>query len=256
MKPDIVVDVGNTRIKWGRCADDRVIEMASLAHDDENDWRRQLADWQIPSGSIWGVSGVQPAQRDRLCTWLAGQGHKIDVVNSYRQLPLRIEVDHPDKVGLDRLLNAVAVNEVRSPEAGAFIVDAGTAVTVDYVDAFGTFQGGAIFPGLRLMAKALHDYTAMLPLVDDMFQPLQFPARNTEDALRAGIVQAVVGGIHRLTASRRDCQLFLGGGDASLLFTQVSSQPLLNSQPLRIWPEMTTRNWPEMTLEGIRRSVQ
>lgn len=246
MKPAVVVDVGNTRIKWGRCADDRVAEMASLAHDDENDWRRQLADWQISYGSIWAVSGVQPKERDRFCAWLAGHGHKTDVVNSYLQLPLRIDVDHPDKVGLDRLLNAVAVNTVRSPRVGAFIVDAGTAVTVDYVDASGTFQGGAIFPGLRLMAKALHEYTALLPLIDD-FEASTFPAKNTEAALRTGIVQAVLGGIERLAPSLTWCHVFLGGGDAALLAPHFASQPL-KARPLQVWPEMT--------LEGIRRSVQ
>ena len=256
MKPAVVVDVGNTRIKWGRCADDRVAEMASLAHDDEDAWREQMTGWQIPPGSTWAISGVQPKQRDRLCAWLAGEGQQTAVVNSYRQLPLQIDVDFPDKVGLDRLLNAVAVNTVRSPEAGAFIVDAGTAVTVDYVDASGTFQGGAIFPGLRLMAKALHEHTAALPLIE-LFKPAPiaafkrtpFPARNTEDALRTGIVQAVLGGIDRIAASRPDCELFLGGGDALFLSVQMASQQLA-------WPKIPPRMWPEMTLEGIRRSVQ
>ncbi len=241
MKPAVVVDVGNTRIKWGRCADDRVAEMASLAHDDENDWRRKLADWQIPPGSIWGVSGVHPAQRDRLCAWLTGQGHETDVVNSYRQLPLHIDVNYPDKVGLDRLLNAVAVNAVRFPAVGAFIIDAGTAVTVDYVDASGKFQGGAIFPGLRLMAKALHDYTALLPLIDS-FQTISYPAKNTEGALRTGIVNAVLGGMVHLAPASKASQIFLGGGDAAVL------APHLTELPLHVWPEMT--------LEGIRRSVQ
>src|SRR5687768_11315485 len=120
MKPAVVVDVGNTRIKWGHCADDRITKMASLAHNDDDAWQRQMTAWQIPASSVWAVSGVQPKQRDRLCAWLAGQGHETVVVNSYRQLPLHIDVDYPDKVGLDRLLNAVGVNAVRFPAVGAF----------------------------------------------------------------------------------------------------------------------------------------
>ncbi|MCI0684187.1 MAG: type III pantothenate kinase [Gemmataceae bacterium] len=241
MKPAVVVDVGNTRIKWGRCALDRVTDMTSLAHDDDAEWRRQMTTWQITPGSIWAVSGVQPKQRDRLCDWLAGAGQKTVVINSHLQLPLRIDVEFPEKVGLDRLLNAVAVNTERSAEAGAFIVDAGTAVTVDYVDASGTFQGGAIFPGLRLMAKSLHDHTALLPVIDD-FRATTFPAKNTEDALRSGIVQAVVGGIERLAPPLSWSLVFVSGGDAALI------APHLTSRPMRVWPEMT--------LEGIRRSVQ
>jgi pantothenate kinase type III len=91
------------------------------------------------------------------------------------------------------------------------------------------------------MAKALHDYTALLPLIDD-FQTTRYPATNTEDALRTGIVQAVVGGIDRLASSLNRRHIFLGGGDAALL------APHLTPRPLRVWPEMT--------LEGIRRSVQ
>ena len=81
-------------------------------------------------------------------------------------MPLEVELEHPDKVGIDRLLNAVAANRRRQEHVAAILVDAGSAVTVDYLDGNGVFRGGAIFPGFRLMARALHDYTALLPIVD------------------------------------------------------------------------------------------
>ena len=82
------------------------------------------------------------------------------------ELPLRVELEKPDHVGIDRLLDAVAVNSRRAPGVPAVIIDAGSAVTVDLVDGAGAFRGGAILPGLRLMAKSLHDYTALLPLIE------------------------------------------------------------------------------------------
>jgi type III pantothenate kinase len=241
VKPDVVVDVGNTRIKWGRCAADRVLDSASLPHDDEAAWQGQMDLWQIGPDSTWLLSGVRPSQRDKLREWLERQEQRTAVLDSYRQLPLRVNVDYPEKVGLDRLLNAVAVNSERSADAAAIIIDAGTAVTVDYVDAAGTFQGGAIFPGLRLMAKALHDYTALLPLID-VFQPRPMPAKNTDAALRTGIFAATLGGIESLAerlsaSSAAPTQWFLAGGDASLLAPHLKG-------PVRVWPEMT--------LEGIR----
>ena len=117
MKPAVVVDVGNTRIKWGRCADDRVTDMASLAHDDEAAWRRQMTGWQIPHRRNWASAACIRAARPVVRLARRSTASTV-VVESHRQLPLHVDVDMPDKVGLDRLLNAVAVNRCRSPVAG------------------------------------------------------------------------------------------------------------------------------------------
>src|SRR5439155_10625545 len=113
----------------------------------------------------------------------------------------------------------------------------GSAVTVDLIDATGTFRGGVIFPGLRLMAHALHEHTALLPLVavDRLQEP---PGTTTVDAIRSGIAQAVLGGVQRTIACYRarfaptPMSVFVTGGDG----------PLLNraSPPIgELWPEMT-----------------
>ena len=254
MNPAVVVDVGNSRIKWGRCAENRVAEMASLPHDEESAWQRQLDAWQIAPGSTWAVSGVQPQVRTKLVEWLERLGAKVIVLESFHQLLIPvIAVEHPEQVGLDRLLNAVAVNSVRAPDNAAIIIDAGTAVTVDYVDAAGVFWGGAILPGLRLMAKALHDYTALLPFVEvaDWVEP---PGRNTEKALQSGIFRAVLGGIDRLVLELMayaggPCEVYMAGGDASLL------APYLTCPTVTPHLQLRESVWPEMTLEGIRLSV-
>lgn len=241
MKPSVVVDVGNSRIKWGRCAADRVAEFTSLPHDAEIAWQSQIDAWRIAPGASWALSGTDPAQRDRMRDWLTQNDFVAEVVDSHRRLDLRITVDFPERVGLDRLLNAVAANGVRNPHLPALVIDAGTAITVDWIDAGGSFRGGAIMPGLRLMAAALHQHTALLPLID-VFHDVPLPANNTVDAMRAGVLHAVLGGVERL-ASRmcdRKASWFLTGGDGPLL------APYLN--PI-------ARLWPEMTLEGIRLAV-
>lgn len=252
MNPTVVVDVGNTRIKWGRCAADRVVEMASLQNDDEAAWRQQLVDWKIAPAMRWVLSGVQPLQRDKLRDWLVFQGQKVIVIDSLRQIPVCVDVEYPDKVGLDRLFNAAAFNAVRPADSAGVIVDAGTAVTVDYVDATGIFRGGAILPGRSLMANALHDYTALLPLLNTFDRVpgptarilVPAPATNTLAAMSMGITEAVLGGIERLVKgysveAMGPCQVILTGGD-SVLADYLT-------MPMRLWPEMT--------LEGIRRSV-
>lgn len=253
MSVDVVVDVGNTRIKWGRCAGTRVAEAVSLPPDDVAAWQQQRQAWQCGRPLHWVISGVHPGLRDQLALWARQEGDTVELLESARQLPLVVRLEHPDRVGIDRLLDAVAANQRRPPLVPAVIVDAGSAVTVDYVDQDGAFCGGAILPGLRLMAKALNDYTALLPVVAVRPPVPAMPATSTRGAMEAGILAAVVGGIQTLTRelalrSTVPPQLYLCGGDGPVL------GPVLNAAT-----EFTGGTpfvvWPEMTLEGIRLSV-
>jgi type III pantothenate kinase len=257
MKPAVVVDVGNTRIKWGRCAGDTVTEVCSLPHGDTvtevcslphgdtGAWQRQLTAWALDGHSLWVVTGVQPARRDQLSQWLQQQGQVVRLLDDPSELPLRVLLERPDHVGVDRLLDAVAANSRRSPDRSAVIIDAGSAVTVDLLDETGAFVGGVILPGFRLMARALHDYTALLPLIETPTEPPPLPGKSTPAALAAGLHASVAGGIRYLLDRYRGLfrippQVFLTGGDTALL------QPALpDAEP-----------WPLMTLEGIRLAAE
>lgn len=240
----IAVDVGNSRIKWGLGAAGAVVRSASLPADDEPAWQRQVQDWHVRPEDTWTVAGVHPARRDRFLAWLLQQNYPVRRLDSYRDLPLVVALDQPERVGIDRLLSAVAANRRRPAGVPAVIVDAGSAVTVDYVDARGAFCGGAIFPGLRLMSRALHDYTALLPLID-VQAPQPAPGTSTQEALATGIYHAVLGGSERLIDELRAQAgatplVYLTGGDAPLLSRRMREAHHL---------------WPEMTLEGILHSA-
>jgi type III pantothenate kinase len=247
MSPFIVADVGNSRIKWGLCDDRQVLHSASLELDDPATWDRQLQDWKEVarlgvSEPRWVLAGVNPAGMERFSTWLATCTARSLQIESNDILPVRVQVDRPEQVGVDRLLNAIAFNSVRLSAQPGIIVDAGSAVTVDYVDQDGVFRGGAIFPGLRLMAEALHQYTAKLPLIDWKAAVAVVPGTNTEAAIACGIQGATIGGIEHLAnellaLSKQEPARFLTGGDAPLLAAQLSSS----------W-----KPWPLMTLEGLR----
>jgi type III pantothenate kinase len=180
-----------------------------------------------------------------LIALVKASGCDVQVLDHAQRLPLRIEVEQPERVGVDRLFNAVAANARRRPETAAVVVDAGSAVTVDWIDETGAFRGGAIFPGLRLMSQALHDYTALLPLVDEWPERPALPGTSTISAIQAGVFWAVAGGIQALAKQLGNetgstPEFYLTGGDASFL-EKALNQP--------------TVVWPEMTLEGIRLSA-
>src|SRR6516164_6052099 len=106
MKPAIVVDVGNSFIKWGRCADGAVAERAFLPPDDPTSWQQQATEWNLPAPAGWAIASVHPERSNALATWLLQRGDDVVVLNTFRQLPLSVLVAEPDCVGIDRLLDA------------------------------------------------------------------------------------------------------------------------------------------------------
>ncbi len=164
--------------------------------------------------------------------WLA----KPVVMRNAQSLKLDVQVDEPGRVGLDRLLNAVAANVVRDAGQEAIIVDCGTATTVDLVSSSGSFRGGAILPGFTLCARALNRYTEVLPLIS-MKELFDLPpsedchpalGSNTQAAIMSGVFWGQIGAVRELIArlsqpnSSDDVEstahrLLLTGGGARLL---------------------------------------
>jgi type III pantothenate kinase len=241
MTPTVVVDVGNTRIKWGRCVQGQIKETISLPPDSES-WQAQVVAWRLQKRGTWVLSGVHPPRRDRLADWLRARGEQVQIIDSWRELDLKTNVESPEKVGIDRLLNALAAVGIQPGRLPAIVISAGSAVTVDWIDESGTFCGGAIFPGPGLMARALHDYTALLPIVEINDTNPVVPAKSTIAAIEAGIFCASVGGISEVCT-----RLQKGAGNARELYLTGGYGKQLGAvmaQPFRLWPEMT--------LEGLR----
>mgnify|MGYP001590793817 FL=1 len=125
---------------------------------------------------------------------------------------VRNRAQQPGTVGADRLAQASAAwARAKGP---CVVVSMGTAITIDAVNGKGEFIGGLIAPGLRLMARALHEHTALLPEVTPVRarSPL---GRHTREAIKAGIWFAAEGLLHAALA-RHTGRVFGTGGDAPL----------------------------------------
>src|SRR5262245_26612255 len=139
MNADFVVDVGNTRVKWGRVRGERIADMVSLLTGEPGAWQRAWNEWDIGPEQTWLVAGVNNQHGQFVWDWLK---NRSSAVHFLMETPLVMDVDYPDKVGIDRRLNALAVKERLHTGHAAAIVDAGSAVTVDLVDETGVFRGG------------------------------------------------------------------------------------------------------------------
>jgi type III pantothenate kinase len=134
----------------------------------------------------------------------------------YEVMPVR----EPEKVGVDRLLTALGARALRG--APCIVVSAGTAITADLVDAGGSFAGGAIAPGFHLAARALHEQTSLLPLVEPA-RPAEPAGRDTISAVQSGVYWSCAGGVlalierFRLLPGCAGAAVVCTGSDASLL---------------------------------------
>ncbi len=177
------------------------------------------------------LASVRPNIESPLLELFSDLGWNSPRKLSYRDLPLEIRVDAPEKVGIDRLLNAVAVNRLRDQKSPAIVVDLGTAGTVDLVAADGAFEGGTILPGMTLSARALHVATASLPELDqiDANQTIPVVGKNTEEAIASGLHWGAVGAISELvTRIAEQCevapQLFVTGGGVAAIVPHLGTK--------------------------------
>jgi len=223
----LAVDVGNARMKigvFGPFIGDALPEpIRTLPLDGDapefdsiGSWMDELTGEKLP----WFLASVNRAGASRLIDWVR-EHRPADAVTllSAGDLPLVVRLDRPDMVGIDRLVDAVAVNRMREPGRVAVIVDVGTAITVDLVAADGAFLGGSILPGLEISARAMHEFTDLLPLVDvsELSAPPPALGTATEAAMRSGLFWGTVGAIRQLIEQLgREAgghpQIFLTGG--------------------------------------------
>lgn len=214
----IAVDVGNTRAKFGlfRISDRLpvpvgiqacVLQSTPRLSDALSEWVQSLS---VAVPSTARVAGSDPESRDQLLQhWPLDECHPT-LVERYQQIPMGVDVDVPERVGIDRLLNTFAAWKITGMTRPVIAIDSGTATTVDLMTSDGVFRGGSIFPGVRLSAHALHDYTARLPFLqtdDDLSEWPSVPGRNTEAAMRAGLYLGQLGAVRELTRELRQAAI-------------------------------------------------
>jgi type III pantothenate kinase len=228
----LVIDVGNTRLKWGRLdASGRVIDSFATAIDDEEGWRASVD--RLMSGSSRNpaaISTVNPPVADRLGALLGRSGiEPIRWFRSAADVALHHRLDAPELTGADRALSVLAALHLAGRRGPGIVVQCGTAITVERIDAAGCWLGGAIAIGPGLAARALHSGTAQLPGAPRLGSdrtPAAWGA-STIPALEAGIFWGAVGAIRELLV--RQCEglepspwVIWTGGDAPILGPRVA----------------------------------
>ncbi len=259
----ITVDVGNTSIDFGWCEAAApypsvvstccIRSAEELSHpdkvsDESGDLERnapfdrpRLQRWltemtaSVNTPTPCYIGSVFSQASDRLAWWLTENYPNLTVRQIRSEdFPIKSSVEDVASVGADRLAAAVAANVLRKPHQGAVVIDSGTAVTVDGVDANGQFLGGAIAPGWHMSAESLHRVADQLPLIEPVDTAPPSIGKNTEQAIRSGLYWGAVGTVRELVVQLRrhmdcECQVFVAGRGAEMLASHLSQATVCRS---------------------------
>lgn len=248
---DLLFDLGNSRLKWASCRTGRLATQHAMA------WS-QLAELEKPGlrlprrlpDRVLGVS-VAGAEREAWLEqqllshgypsprWLRSEAAAGGVRNGYLD---------PVRLGADRWLAILGAWHEAGRRGPLAVIDAGTATTLDWVDARGRHEGGLILPGQRLMIGSLLQGTADISrgargrLSTSSSRSPVWLARRTQDAVEAGAALATTAALDQwLKAARQEggrrTQVFLTGGAASALMRT----PALSD----------CRHVPDLVLRGV-----
>ena len=224
----LLIDVGNTFLKWGRYQPAEDGPRAALANCATHgrvllaeipilaiEWRMQPCPSVVVISSVAGTRLRNPLMRalevwpdTPAPLWIHAQDEECGVRNEYR---------NPGQLGSDRWAALIGARGLIGPSS-ALVVVCGTATTMDLLDGDGRFRGGSIMPGLGLMQRSLHERTAALP--DASGDYLKYP-RQTVDAIASGCLHAQAGAVERVYQQYRleypELLCMVSGGAARML---------------------------------------
>jgi type III pantothenate kinase len=251
MAQNLVIDIGNSRIKLGIFRDDQLESAHAVAISS---FSREILHALIKGKEIQHtlISSVnRPAEENvvQAISVLQLPYSRLD----FSKIALKLDVEEPRAVGHDRIANAYGALKV-FPTADCIVIDIGTALTADYISKEGAYLGGMIYPGPTLCAKALADYTDKLPLVT-VFKPDSPLGKTTEAHLQSGIYYGLLGAIERLIAELRttasspsSVKVLATGGAIAIEDTGIGGSKIAFVEDLK---ELVDFINPHLTLIGL-----
>ena len=207
----LCLDAGNSRLKWGLRTGATWLAQGAIDYDGAAVPGSSLParPKQVLACNVAGAAAA--AVIERLAEefgiplhWFRSGAAACGLTNGYRT---------PEQLGADRW--AALIGARQHHPGAAVVVMAGTATTIDLLDADGRFTGGLILPGLRLMRAALARDTANLPFADGLYRAVP---DNTDDAIVSGSLHATLGAVERMRAQHgNEAKVLLSGGAAAEL---------------------------------------
>ena len=218
--PRLVIDFGNTLTKIAVFSNDEEIFFISTRHLTTGDLEKVRQAHAPVFAIAAGVVDMPHAARQYL-----NQNFRFTEFTHLTSVPIQNLYKTPETLGLDRLAVAVYAGVVFAGTP-CLVIDAGTCVTWDFVDAHSCYRGGGIAPGLTMRYRALHTFTERLPLVTGQnFEGLA--GTTTQESIQAGVALGIVaemeGIIRRFVLDHPNLKVLISGGDRNFFAKKLKS---------------------------------
>jgi len=226
---NLVIDIGNTRIKYA------VFQNGRLIYDQSSEYGLFLSIIKelfekyprINKAILSSVGTLDRKERDVVALFC-----KVHVLTNTSKVPFKNSYATPQTLGVDRLALAAAAY-YQNPRGNTLVIDAGTCITYDMVNNAGEYVGGAISPGVRMRYKAMHDQTAGLPLLEPD-ELLDFIGNSTESCMHSGVINGVArevdGVIEQYQSRFQHLTVILTGGDSHFFAKRLKNTIFANSK--------------------------
>lgn len=208
---NLIIDIGNTNAKLAIFQNEDIIHFETVNYAVIlGVLQSYIEKFKITKSILSNVG----AEVEGLKDFLDKNFYNINLDN-HTALPITINYDTPDTLGVDRIALAVA-SFYKSNRKNSLVIDMGSCITYDFITSDGVYQGGAISPGMNMRFKAMHNFTESLPLVT--FRESQsIIGKNTEMSLINGVVHGITAEIDSYIDSLinefGEISVFISGGD-------------------------------------------
>jgi type III pantothenate kinase len=217
----LVIDLGNTFQKLAVFSGEDIVFMEATEIVNIKLLIRVFNRFAVKSAII---SSVIHHEKD-IERFIKSRCHCV-MLDQNTPLPLVNKYNSPETLGKDRLASAVAGCNIFQKK-DVLVIDAGTCIKYDFVNAQAEYLGGAISPGLRMRFSALHTFTEKLPLVE-MTGYNSLIGKNTSESLLSGVINGasaeIDGIIERYREIYPEIQVVLSGGDAEYLVSKLKNE--------------------------------
>lgn len=212
---NLCIDQGNSRTKVALMTDEgKIVHHFIYKTFSSSDVERLFSLYEITDSIISSVINIEPA----IVNTLAKLSHHFVLFDHNTPIPIRNGYNTPETLGQDRLAAAVGAQRL-CPNENLLIIDAGSAITYDFVSDTGEYTGGNIAPGLKMRFTMLQRMTKKLPMVEvEESELIPLFGKNTRDAIAAGVIRGVAyevkGYMRTLKEKMQHFQTYLTGGNA------------------------------------------
>ncbi len=221
---NLCIDQGNSRTKVALMTDEgKMVKHLIYKSFSSADVERLFDLYDITDSIISSVVDIEAA----VVNTLHRRSQHFVLFDHNTPVPIINRYDTPETLGQDRLAAAVGAKTL-CPEENLLIIDAGSAVTYDFVSDEGEYLGGNIAPGVKMRLTMLQRMTKKLPLVEvEENELIPLFGTNTRDAIAAGVVRGIayeVKGYMRTLAEKvPHFRTFVTGGHAPYILNNVRS---------------------------------